>query len=329
MKKTVNFALVLAAIIALASFFASCSSGGSTDNSDYDINNIKCKTSNDCPTGWKCLDSICRPPSADGDATIDGDESDGSDVNLDQEELQVLCNYLCCTDQDCVPANWKEGDPKWYCDHKATEQSTCKQEELPCQYECCTTKDCVDKDPKHCSTWFCNAKGTPDAKCQDDMPDSICTVGYKYCVNNEVIGLWYWDECKLDAGGCKFKERQSCDLILDCDQLMNGQIQCIHSGRCRSDADCELPKKCNMEAGFPELQLGRCLVPRVGKGEICVKNCDDQGQGCETIADCFWETEVDNDRPTCCIKVNDPNTQCPANVGTGYCGRCTTKAECQ
>ncbi len=322
--KPKHVVLLGALFVALAFMVFSC---GDDSNDKKEDGPVKCITTRDCPQNNICVQGICKekPSTTDGDEELDTTEntSDGDEETTDSTD-QIPCSYICCSDADCIPPDWTPDQPAWYCDNPNTPQASCKQEAAPCEYECCSTADCVNKDPNHCETWFCNNRGTPDAECVNDM--DIYELGHQYCEKNENVGTWIYYEAVM-KDGCKVLETKECDRIKDCEENGDGTISCIRSERCREDSDCVSPLKCDYERGFPDIGLGRCLMPQAGEGDICMINVDQQSGNGDWVAECYPPPQNQDDQNglVCCI---DPNQQCSEGT-TGVCGWCRPKSQCQ
>ena len=260
-----RYAAMMVAILG-ALLCGACSSGGGNNNGP-----ILCNTQADCPSGWICLDGQCQEPATpDGDTTTDGDEVELDEA--DEASELVPCDFICCTDAECVPPTWTSDQPRWYCDDPGTAQSTCKQEAAPCAFECCDTADCVDNfagNPNKCSYFRCQSPGTADAACIQDFD---CDDSAQYCTGLEITP-WAYYICRVDNQGCKYFEDATCDQIKDCEENMDGTISCLSSRRCHVDNDCTYPNKCLNDPAYPNGEFGRCDVPTVGAGQKCAENC--------------------------------------------------------
>jgi|GEM_PF-2978600 len=282
-KRMYLLAIMAFALLLGAALMVAC---GGDDKAEEPDGPISCNTIEDCPGGWNCIDGTCQQPSQP-----DGDEdSDAVDEDPDVDERPLPCDVICCADADCIPPGWTPDEPAWYCDKPGTAESTCLQELPPCEFECCDARDCIEDyegNPNKCDYFYCQSPGTEDAACANNFPSEYET-GKQYC-SPRADQTWVYFNISTDESGCFKLEEAECDQIYDCaDDNLDGVIECVSSRRCRTDADCVAPLKCDMNAVDDLTGLHKCAVPVVGEGETCAENCVDNGGqlDCNMVAEC-------------------------------------------
>lgn len=244
--------LTLIFVLMLCFVFAACAS----DEDDA------CVTAFDCPDGYSCVDSVCRPPVAetDNDQAENGDAevSDTSELPSDGDSEE---NELPDGDGD----NAEIPDDLTACPNACSGFGTCDFETGKCACdETHQGEDCSEcKEGYHLEAEGDDEDGNPDIR--SCVIDQTCDPNP--CNNNG---------CNADGGIVKC----TCSVVSHatgrwCDECTEGYLKSLVDGKCKPDCSektCEGGQKCGVDYTTNEASCNTC-ENEFYSGADC-KSCD-------------------------------------------------------
>ncbi len=248
-----NFALIFTLMLCLV--FTACAS----DEED------SCVTAFDCPDGYSCIDSICRPPAAETDT--DSSENGNSDVTDTSDTSEIPSNGE--SDEELPGEN--DGDTAEIPDDITSCPNACSGFG-ECNFETgkCTCdethqgEDCSEcKDGYHLEAEDDDEDGDPDVR--SCVPNLTCNPNP--CNNNGCREEGDTVKCTCTAA--------SHSAGRWCDECAEGYAKSNLDGKCKEDCTiktCTAPQKCGMDYTTNEAGCNQC-ENEFYSGADC-KSCD-------------------------------------------------------
>ncbi|MBP5202598.1 hypothetical protein J6253_07660 [bacterium] len=292
----------LVSVLFICLFFAACAS-------DDDA----CVTVLDCPNGYSCVDSVCRPPISDGntdqevdsDVTTDDSDSDnGEDPELDEFETPIIgdddpaenpdditgCPNACSGFGEC---NFETGVCTCSGNHGGADCSECAEgyhleavdddEDGDGAVSCAVNVKC-SSDP--CHNNGCREEGDT-VKCTCNPSNHLggrwcegCAEGY--LLNNAGV-------CKEDCSLKTCPAPQKCGIDpatneAGCGECENEFYSGANCTSCDTDHFCNGhatacavengAEKCTCEAAYTGEKCNTCANGYFQSNGVCVKSCD-------------------------------------------------------
>ena len=291
-KKMKNFTLVLISMLCLV--FAACAS----DEDDV------CVTAFDCPDGYSCIDSICRPASGDTGTSENGEDSSDSDLPLPggddsgdelpdngsvpgendgdaeiSDENAVACPNGCSGFGTC---DFETGKCTCKEYHQGEDCSECKE-----GYHLEAEGDDEDGNPdiRSCVVnQTCNPNPCNNSGCREEGDTVKCTCS----TSTHSAGRWCEDcaegylksnvdgTCKPDCSGMTCTAPQKCGVDYTANEAGCNVCDEYYSGTdCKS---CDVAHFCGEHANSCVVENGTekcgCESGFVPNNNKCVKECD-------------------------------------------------------
>jgi hypothetical protein len=282
---------------------------------------IRCRRSNECPSGAACIDRYC----AAAECNVDGDCTD------DARCFEGDCRSdLCRSVDDCGPGATCRGvpprcqPPPSVCeeDGQCPADQGCKLPQAVCDALCARDADCESSE--YCDGEFCRARCEQTADCLDE----------RVCVQGECVPAPSCPSDETCPATLPFRQPASCDCVAcltDSDCLSERDEFCSVDGECvtcqsrNDDPDACAEQGLRFQGGCCVACLVDADCPRelelVCEQGRCVTETQ---QSCAEDDDCEDDERCEGDRcvPTASLQPCSRQSDCPSDEACYDGGRC-------